>query len=70
VTECKKHEYGLRYGGINGQDCPDCREDAGLVGCDLGGCTAKKAPVTLKDFVVALEHARRHHYLGGCSHGY
>lgn len=49
-------------------DCPDCRHDAGLVGCDEKGCTAKEKPETFEEVKVALAHWRGHRYLHGCSH--
>jgi hypothetical protein len=38
------------------------------VACDEG-CRALEDPKTVKEMRAALEHWRRHHYLGGCSHG-
>lgn len=57
-----------------GATFPDWREhqhrDAcPYVRCDDPGCAALKEPHTLQELVTAHDHWRRHHWLGGCSHG-
>jgi hypothetical protein len=66
TTDCK-HNY-QEYRPYADRDCPDCRSEAGLVGCDKKGCQAKSKPETPEEYKVAYEHWRCHGYLCGCSH--
>jgi hypothetical protein len=58
MTECT-HNYE-DYRTDDGPDCPDCRSEAGLVGCDEPDCRAKIEPKNIEELRIALEHWRRH----------
>jgi hypothetical protein len=43
-------------------------EERARVACDAD-CGAFEQPHTIDEYQVALEHWKRHRFLGGCAHG-